>query len=70
MKINAFAKTFVANKSDKEKLRKLFNTSDSGDVIELILQKATEALGFTVWTSTLSLVTDEEKLFEIIKDVR
>lgn len=66
---SSFKSKFIAKKGDKDELRKLIETSDEEEIAQLILEKANEPLGFTVWTSVLSLLSDEEKLFEVIKDV-
>lgn len=70
MATSSFSKRFIANKSDKEKLRKLIKTSELEEICEMILENANETIGFQVWTSVLSRLEDEEKLFDIVKDVR
>lgn len=69
METSSFITNFIANKGDKQKLGIIIKSTDQEEISEAILEKANEALGFTIWTSVLSLLNDEEKLFEIVKDV-
>lgn len=64
--------SFPANFNDftnEEDRKDLFERSEIEEICDLIVNKADVSLGFKAWSSVLSLLDDEEKLFEIIKDV-
>lgn len=65
---DSFDVKFVAFKGNDRKLLKLFDRTKSDDIGIVIINEA-DGMGFNVWASVLSLLKDEEKLFEIIKDV-
>ena len=51
---------------NNEDLENLFQTSKSEEISESIVDNADVSL--KIWSSVLSTLNDEEKLFEIIKD--
>lgn len=65
---DSFDVEFVAFKGNDRKLLKLFEKTKSDEIGSVIFTEA-DGMGFNVWASVLSLLKDEEKLFEIIKDV-
>lgn len=62
--------TFAANKNDEEKLRKLFESTDAGQIAEVINETAGESLGYTLWSKLIAFLKDEDKLFDVVKEVR
>lgn len=70
MEVESFKKVFLKNKSDELKLQKVIDTAELKVITETIWSSANEDLGFNVWSSVLSLMKNEEDLFEIVKEVR
>lgn len=62
--------TFVANKNDEEKLKKLFERTDAGEIAEVINETAGESFGYTLWSKLIAFLKDEDKLFDVVKEVR
>jgi FANCI solenoid 1 len=67
-KAKRFESKFIAVKSDKEKLKKLFELTDVAEICSTTL-KASEDLGLSLWSALLANLDDEEKVFEFIEEV-
>lgn len=66
---SAFLSKFIKNKRDKDKIKQLISNTPNDEICEAIISNKSEH-GFNVWVSTLeSLLKNEEKLFEIVKEV-
>lgn len=69
MEEGSFKEDFIANKSNEGKLKKIIENADIEQICATIVAEAGEDFGFSVWTAVLSHVFDEDRLFEIIKEV-
>lgn len=65
-----FKEAFVANKNDDEKLKKLFESTEAEEISQIITETAGERQGYTIWSKLIAVLEDEEKLFEVVKEVR
>lgn len=63
--------SFIAKfeKCGNEDLENIFRKNKSEEISESIVDNADVSLGLKIWSSVLSVLNDEEKLFDIVKDV-
>lgn len=66
---SSFVANFKSNRSDKKKLKYLLRKSDAEKISNEILKNNNTETGFSIWSEILSLMKDEDKLFEVVKDV-
>lgn len=65
----SFETDFVKNHKNVVKLKKLLENSECDEIAEVIIENANESLGLKIWSSTLSLMKDEEKLLKLVENV-
>jgi hypothetical protein len=66
----SFVANFKANKDDQKKLKTVMRKYPADKIAEEIIKNVDEkGLGMKMWFDVLSLMKDEEKLFEIVKTV-
>lgn len=64
-----FKAAFEKVKISDKKVKKLLNEVDGEIISEAIIEEAKEELGFCLWSQIISSLNDEDKLFEIVKEV-
>lgn len=69
MEAKSFKDNFIRNKRDSIKLKIIVENCLVETISEAIVSAADDEFGLCVWSSALSLVQNEEHMFEIIKDV-
>lgn len=66
---SAFLSNFIKNKRDKEEIKQLISNTSNDEICEAILSNNSEH-GFNVYVSAIeSLLMNEDKLFEVVKEV-
>lgn len=69
-KSKSFETKFNAVKTDQEKLRKLIETTSNESICAAVIGAAKEDSRLAIWSAVLTTLNNEEKLLEIVKDVR
>lgn len=67
--MTSFKENFIKYKKDQKKLEEILSKTENEEICETILENAGEDFGLSIWTSAVSLIKDEEKLMELLKDV-
>lgn len=66
----SFLDTFKKCKQDKQKLKSFITKKSNDEIVEAIIKNGNGEIGINIWMSAIeALLEDEEKLFDIIKEV-